>query len=167
MTKTRHKRTVVASVFQNGISRNIKCAIRDGFHRNSHIWCLSMKLSHDTMIGYSYRIIKANCHVQDLRNSKNNKSDTSCLACGELISKAIERRNIFTIYNHNMWQLYGRSHKVKPKYRTCHSPQIQLHRILQFDWLCDYSHNFHEYYVQNRPKPCTTHALGSGYTRLA
>ena len=50
------------------------------------------------MIGYSYRIIKAICHVQNLKNSysMNNASDTLCLACGELISKATERRNIFT-----------------------------------------------------------------------
>ena len=38
MTKTRHKRTAVASMFQNGISRNTKCAERDGFRREGHIW---------------------------------------------------------------------------------------------------------------------------------
>ena len=37
MTKTRHKRTAVASMFQNGISRNTKCAERDGFCRVDHI----------------------------------------------------------------------------------------------------------------------------------
>ena len=31
MTKTQHKRTAVASMFQNGISRNTKCAERVGF----------------------------------------------------------------------------------------------------------------------------------------
>ena len=36
MTKTRHKRTAVASMFPNGISQNIKCAKRDGFHRAGH-----------------------------------------------------------------------------------------------------------------------------------
>ena len=37
MTKTQHKRTVVASMFQNGISQNTKCAERDGFRREGHI----------------------------------------------------------------------------------------------------------------------------------
>ena len=37
MTKTRHKRTAVASMFQSGISRNTKCAERDGFRREGHI----------------------------------------------------------------------------------------------------------------------------------
>ena len=37
MTKTQHKKTAVASVFQNGISRNAKCAERDGFRRECHI----------------------------------------------------------------------------------------------------------------------------------
>ena len=31
MTKTQHKRTAVASMFLNGISRNTKCAERDSF----------------------------------------------------------------------------------------------------------------------------------------
>ena len=38
MTKTRHKGTAVASMFQNGISRNTKCAERDGFRREGHIY---------------------------------------------------------------------------------------------------------------------------------
>ena len=38
MTKTQHKRTAVASMFQNGVSRNTKCAERDGFHREGHIY---------------------------------------------------------------------------------------------------------------------------------
>ena len=37
MTKTQHKRTAVASMFQNGISQNTKCAKRDGFRREGHI----------------------------------------------------------------------------------------------------------------------------------
>ena len=37
MTKTWHKRRAVASMFQNGISRNTKCAVRDAFRRDSHI----------------------------------------------------------------------------------------------------------------------------------
>ena len=37
MTKTQHKRTAVASMFQNGISQNTKCAERDGFCREGHI----------------------------------------------------------------------------------------------------------------------------------
>ena len=39
MTKTLHKRTAVVLMFQNGISRNTKCAERDGFCREarSHI----------------------------------------------------------------------------------------------------------------------------------
>ena len=37
MNKTQHKRTAVASMFQNGISQNTKCAIKDGFRRDSHI----------------------------------------------------------------------------------------------------------------------------------
>ena len=38
MIKSQHKRTAAASMFQNGISRNIKCAVKDGFHRDSHIY---------------------------------------------------------------------------------------------------------------------------------
>ena len=38
MTKTRHKRTAVALMFQNGISRNTKCAERDGFRTEGHIY---------------------------------------------------------------------------------------------------------------------------------
>ena len=38
MTKTQHKRTAEASMFQNGISQNTKCAKRDGFHRVGHIY---------------------------------------------------------------------------------------------------------------------------------
>ena len=39
VTKSQHKRTTVASCheFQNGISQNTKCAIKDGFCRDSHI----------------------------------------------------------------------------------------------------------------------------------
>ena len=40
MTRTRHKRTAVALMFQNGISQNTKCAERDGFHREGHIYNL-------------------------------------------------------------------------------------------------------------------------------
>ena len=38
MIKTQHKRTIVASIFQNGISQNTKCAARDGFCRDTHIF---------------------------------------------------------------------------------------------------------------------------------
>ena len=38
MTKTQRKRTAVASMFQNGISRNTKCAKKDGFRREGHIY---------------------------------------------------------------------------------------------------------------------------------
>ena len=38
MTKAQHKRTVVASMFQNGISRSTKCAEKDGFCRAGHIY---------------------------------------------------------------------------------------------------------------------------------
>ena len=44
MTKTWHKRTAVASMFQNGISRNTKCAKRDGFCREGHIYCYAHKV---------------------------------------------------------------------------------------------------------------------------
>ena len=37
MTKSQHKRTTVASMFKIGISQNTKCAVRDGFCKNSHI----------------------------------------------------------------------------------------------------------------------------------
>ena len=38
VTKTQHKRTAVASMFYNGISRNSKCAKRDSFCRQGHIY---------------------------------------------------------------------------------------------------------------------------------
>ena len=36
VNKTWHKRTAVASMFQNGISRNTKCTERDSFRREGH-----------------------------------------------------------------------------------------------------------------------------------
>ena len=39
MTETQHKKTAVASMFQNGISQNTKYAERDGFHREGHKFC--------------------------------------------------------------------------------------------------------------------------------
>ena len=42
MTKTRHKRNAVASIFQNGISLNTICAKRDGFRRKGHILSLQI-----------------------------------------------------------------------------------------------------------------------------
>ena len=42
MTKTLHKRTAVASMFQNGISQNTRCAERDGFRREGHIYIIIM-----------------------------------------------------------------------------------------------------------------------------
>ena len=45
MIKTQHKRTAVASMFQNGISRNTKCAERDGFHRAGYIFVKSRDLA--------------------------------------------------------------------------------------------------------------------------
>ena len=44
MAKTQHKRTAVASIFQNDISQNTKCAERDGFCRGGYI--LVYYLSH-------------------------------------------------------------------------------------------------------------------------
>ena len=44
MTITQHKRTAVASMFQNGISRNTKCAERDGFRREGHKFILLLQL---------------------------------------------------------------------------------------------------------------------------
>ena len=38
MTKTRHRKTAVASMFQNGISQNTKYAERDVFRRAGHIY---------------------------------------------------------------------------------------------------------------------------------
>ena len=43
MTKTQYKRTAVASMFQNGISQNTKCAERDGFRREGHICYNTLK----------------------------------------------------------------------------------------------------------------------------
>ena len=37
MAKMWHKGTIVVSMFQNGISQNTKCAVKDGFHGDSHI----------------------------------------------------------------------------------------------------------------------------------
>ena len=45
MTITQHKRTAVASMFHNGISRNTKCAKRDGFRREGHICQIKVDLS--------------------------------------------------------------------------------------------------------------------------
>ena len=44
MTKTQHKRTAVALMFQNGISWNTKCAERDGFHKEGHKYSIDKLL---------------------------------------------------------------------------------------------------------------------------
>ena len=44
MIKIQHKRTAVASMFQNGISRNTKCAEKDGFRRAGHIYLLQYEI---------------------------------------------------------------------------------------------------------------------------
>ena len=51
MTKTQHKRTAVASMLQNGISQNTKCAERASFRREGHIYSLfrSTVLDHNAM----------------------------------------------------------------------------------------------------------------------
>ena len=41
MTKSQHKRTAVASMFQNGISQNTKCAVKGAFCRDSHIFIIA------------------------------------------------------------------------------------------------------------------------------
>ena len=48
MTKTQHKKTAVASMFQNGISRNTKCAERDSFHRVGHKYNVIITISYIT-----------------------------------------------------------------------------------------------------------------------
>ena len=51
MTKTQHKRTAVALMFQNGISRNTKCA--EGtvfFHREGHNLLFTNREGHDSII---------------------------------------------------------------------------------------------------------------------
>ena len=38
MAKVQHNRATAAWILQIGFSRNNKCAIKDGFHRDSHIY---------------------------------------------------------------------------------------------------------------------------------
>ena len=59
MTKPQHKRIAVASMFQNGISRNTKCAVRDGFRRDSHIY--SVQLSYKAIDRLIHFIVCAGC----------------------------------------------------------------------------------------------------------
>ena len=47
MTKSQHKRTAVASMFQNGVSWNTKCADRDGFRRDSHIYIVMIQYNNN------------------------------------------------------------------------------------------------------------------------
>ena len=47
MTKTQHKRTTKASIFHD-ISRNTKCAVRYGYHRDSHI-CNTIAQAHQNL----------------------------------------------------------------------------------------------------------------------
>ena len=56
MTKTWYNRTVVASMFQNFISQNTKCTIRDGFHRYSYkyLWSELNNIMHAYIITISY-----------------------------------------------------------------------------------------------------------------
>ena len=58
MIKTQHKRTAVASMFQNDIPQNTKCAERDSFHREGHIYSLTLMLHSNRpehiMLGYKF-----------------------------------------------------------------------------------------------------------------
>ena len=78
MTKSQHKRTAVASMFQNGISRNTKCAVRDGFRRDSHIFYFTK--SFVIIIAYEIIHIGTKCSMRFLTSAilsivviKNNK----------------------------------------------------------------------------------------------
>ena len=59
MTKSQHKRTAAASMFQNGISRNTKCAIRDGFRRDSHkcnLFCNYVYITYSSVSSILYYV---------------------------------------------------------------------------------------------------------------
>ena len=84
MTKTRHKRTAVASMFQNGISRNTKCAKRDGFHREGHILLLLASYVYSVLLLYSYLIFLSRSHtftiieiVSPIRSNTSNVERTA------------------------------------------------------------------------------------------
>ena len=63
MTRTQHKRTAVASMFQNGISQNTKCAERDGFRIEGHIYIIKLYL-----IGY---IAKLKSYIATITDTYN------------------------------------------------------------------------------------------------
>ena len=64
MIKTQHKRTAVASMFQNGISQNTKCAKRDSFRRAGHKYsiptCIKSKANDKKTNSYEM-LFETNC----------------------------------------------------------------------------------------------------------
>ena len=69
MTKTRHKRTAVASMFQNGISRNTKCAERDSFRTEGHISFCSYAYVGSQLAVASYSRTVAYNYIRKVRYS--------------------------------------------------------------------------------------------------
>ena len=63
MTKTQHKRTAAASMFQMGISRNTKYAVRDGFRKDSHIVIPLYHVLHFIIIIVMIDINKSRLHA--------------------------------------------------------------------------------------------------------
>ena len=67
MIKKQHKRTAVASLFQNGISQNAKCAKRDGFCRAGHKYrCMHPWPVHMTKLVVYKALRYAKCRFEQL-----------------------------------------------------------------------------------------------------
>ena len=76
MIKTQHKITAVAAMFQNGISRNTKCAVRDGFHRADHKYCLMFpnQTSYSTVFHFKHSNFEVDIIMPtSLLQQNNNK----------------------------------------------------------------------------------------------
>ena len=73
MTKAQHKRTALASMLQNSISRNTKCAERDGFHREDHIILYANQLSHNFKQAGLYSSVSKHQH-ESISETLSNKS---------------------------------------------------------------------------------------------
>ena len=75
MTKTWHRRTAVASMFQSGISRNTKCAERDSFRRAGHnYWCNEI-----TMEAYVCKVIALFIHQKHKLLHLSNQQRVLCI----------------------------------------------------------------------------------------
>ena len=83
--KTQRKRAAVASMFQNGISRNTKCVERDGFRREGHIFSARLARKILARLGSFLQDGKS----KDARDSAISEARASTTFCLFFIRKSV------------------------------------------------------------------------------